>query len=98
MGCEDCNMPDTTPVHLVEVDGFWMDVTPVTNAEFARFVEATGYKTIAERRPDPRDYPDIDPAKLVAGSAVFTPPSRDVPLDEAVREGEETAPARKPAA
>jgi len=82
MGCDDCDMPDTTPVHLVEVDAFWMDVTPATNAEFARFVEATGYITIAERKPNPNDYPEVDPKKLVAGSAVFIAPSRDVPLDD----------------
>ena len=82
MGCEDCEMPDTTPLHLVEVAGFWIDRTPVTNAEFARFVERTGYLTIAERKPDPRDYPQVDPKNLVAGSAVFSPPSSDVPLDD----------------
>ena len=49
MGCEGCGMPDALPVHLVEVDGFWMDRTPVTNAEFDRFVKATGYVTVAER-------------------------------------------------
>ena len=41
MGCEGCGMPDAVPVHLVEVDGFWMDRTPVTNAEFERFVAET---------------------------------------------------------
>lgn len=82
MGCEDCDMPDTTPVHLVEVDGFWMDKAPVTNAQFAQFVDATGYVTIAERKPDPKDYPEVDPKSLVAGSAVFTPPPQDVPLDD----------------
>lgn len=82
MGCDDCDMPDTTPVHLVEVAGFWMDATPVTNAQFARFVEATSYVTLAERKPDPKDYPEVDPRKLVAGSAVFTQPSQDVPLDD----------------
>jgi sulfatase modifying factor 1 len=82
MGCEDCEMPDTTPVHLVEVDGFWIDRTPITNAEFARFVERTGYLTTAERKPDPKDYPQVDPKSLVAGSAVFSPPSSDVPLDD----------------
>lgn len=82
MGCDDCDMPDTRPVHLVNVDGFWMDSTPVTNAQFAQFVAATGYVTIAERKPDPKDYPEVDPTNLVAGSAVFTPPSQDVPLDD----------------
>src|SRR5918992_2321294 len=43
MGCDGCGMPDALPVHLVSVDGFWMDRTPVTNAEFQRFVAATRY-------------------------------------------------------
>ena len=73
---------DATPRHLVYVDGFWMDRTEVTNAQFARFVEATGYKTIAEREIDPHDYPGVDPAKLVPFSAVFTPPDESVPLDD----------------
>jgi formylglycine-generating enzyme len=82
MGCDDCDdMPDTLPVHLVTVDGFWMDATPVTNAQFQKFVEATSYKTVAERAPDPKDFPDVPKEKLVAGSAVFTPPFTEVPLD-----------------
>jgi len=85
MGCSDCEMPDTQPVHLVSVDGFWMDTTPVTNTQFARFVEATGYATIAERLPNPKDYPGVDPKSVVAGSAVFTPVSQDVPLDDYTR-------------
>ena len=82
MGCDDCDMPDAGPVHLVAVDGYWMDKTPVTNAQFAEFVKATGYITIAEQKPDPKDYPGIDPDKLEAGSAVFTSPARDVRLDD----------------
>jgi sulfatase modifying factor 1 len=82
MGCDDCDMPDTQPVHLVTVEGFWMDKTPMTNAEFARFVKATGYLTIAERKPDAKNYPGVDPSKLVAGSAVFSPPAKDVPLND----------------
>lgn len=82
MGCDDCDMPDAQPVHLVTLDGFWMDSTPVTNAQFAQFASATGYLTIAERKPDPRDYPGIDPSKLVAGSAVFSSPANDVALDD----------------
>src|SRR6185436_8709836 len=57
MGCDDCGMPDALPVHLVSVAGFWMDTTPVTNAEFERFVRATRYVTVAERKPDPKDFP-----------------------------------------
>lgn len=82
MGCDKCEMPDAEPVHLVTVDGYWIDRTPVTNNQFAQFVRATGYLTIAERPPDPKDFPGVDPAKLVAGSAVFNPPSHDVPLDD----------------
>jgi formylglycine-generating enzyme len=81
MGCENCGMPDALPAHLVAVNGFWMDRTPVTNAEFERFVNATGYVTVAERPLDPRDYPGVPRDKLVPGSAVFTPTSRPVPLD-----------------
>jgi formylglycine-generating enzyme len=82
MGCDDCDMPDTQPVHLVSIDGFWMDRTPVTNSQFTQFVNATSYITVAERKPDPKDYPGVEPDKLVPGSAVFNSPPQDVPLDE----------------
>jgi sulfatase modifying factor 1 len=62
------------PVHRVTVASFWIDRFDVTNAEFAKFVAATGYVTDAERQPDPKDYPDIAADKLTAGGAVFTPP------------------------
>ena len=81
MGCADCGMPDAEPVHLVAVDPFWMDETPVTNQQFAAFVAATGYVTIAERIPDSKDYPGVPVDKLVPGSACFRPPGRPVPLD-----------------
>ena len=81
MGCENCGMPDALPAHLVAVDGFWMDRTPVTNAEFERFVKATGYVTVAERPLDPNDYPGVPRDKLVPGSAVFSPTETPVPLD-----------------
>src|SRR6266481_3626320 len=42
---------DSRPIHRVYVDGFWMDRTDVTNAQFAKFVKATGYVTVAERKP-----------------------------------------------
>jgi sulfatase modifying factor 1 len=81
MGCEGCAMPDALPVHLVSVDGFWMDRAPVTNAEFERFVKETRYVTVAERPLDPRDFPGVPKDKLVPGSAVFHPTSTPVPLD-----------------
>ena len=81
MGCADCGMPDAQPVHRVAVDPFWMDETPVTNKQFAEFVAATGYVTVAERIPDPKDYPGVPVENLVPGSACFRPPSRAVPLD-----------------
>jgi formylglycine-generating enzyme required for sulfatase activity len=66
---------DTQPVHRVRLDGFWMDTTEVTNEQFAEFVEATGYKTIAERQPDRKDFPGLDPKKkLVPCAPVFIPP------------------------
>ena len=76
MGCDHA-YPEESPVHHCAVDGFWMDEHPVTNAEFARFVELTGYRTVAECSPDPQAYPGVDPACLVAGSLCFQrPPSR----------------------
>ena len=74
-------MPDARPIHRVYVDGFWMDATDVTNEQFARFVAATKYVTIAERKPRAEDFPGADPAGLVPGSVVFTPPAKPVPLD-----------------
>jgi len=81
MGCENCGMPDALPAHLVSVDAFWMDRTPVTNEDFERFVKATGYVTVAERQPDPKNFPGVPREKLVAGSAVFKPTPTPVSLD-----------------
>ena len=72
---------DARPVHRAYVDGFWMDETEVTNEEFARFVKATGYVTIAERKPAAEDFPGAPPENLVAGSVVFSPPDHPVPLN-----------------
>src|SRR5215216_2248269 len=69
----DRHYPEEAPVHRVTVDGFWMDRTPVTNRQFRDFVRATGYVTLAERCPDPKDYPGALPHMLYAGSLVFTP-------------------------
>ena len=72
---------DSRPIHRVYVDGFWMDKTEVTNAQFAAFVRATGYVTVAERTPRAEDFPGAPPENLVAGSVVFSPPDHPVPLD-----------------
>jgi formylglycine-generating enzyme len=81
MGTAEEHMPDTRPWHRVYVAGYWMDKTEVTNEQFARFVEATGYVTLAERKPRPEDYPNALPGKLVAGSVVFSPPNHPVALN-----------------
>jgi formylglycine-generating enzyme required for sulfatase activity len=80
MGSEE-GQPDEKPVHEVTVDGFWIDRTELTNEQFEKFVKTTGYITVAERKPDPSDFPDAPPDKLVPGSIVFTPPNYAVPLD-----------------
>ena len=62
---------DSRPIHRVYVDGFWMDETDVTNDDFATFVKATGYVTVAERKPRAEDFPGAPPENLVAGSVGF---------------------------
>lgn len=81
MGSDD-HYPEEAPAHLVSVDGFWMDATPVTNAQFRRFVEATGHVTFCEIPPDAFQYPDADAAMLVAASVVFVAPLRQVSLSD----------------
>src|SRR5262249_8960085 len=81
MGGAGLDTPDTQPVHMVTLHGFWMDRHEVTNERFARFVAATEYKPIAERIPDARDFPGAPPENLVAGSVCFVPPDHDVKLD-----------------
>lgn len=94
MGCADPrgqpnggpdSMSDARPIHRVRVDGFWMDRTEVTNAQFAAFVAATGHVTVAEQAPRQEDFPDAPPENLVAGSVVFTPPAESVPLGNHLR-------------
>jgi sulfatase modifying factor 1 len=94
MGCDVeceslCSLPgvtrDAAPIHRVQVSGFWMDATEVTNAQFAAFVAATGYVTVAERKPTQEEFPTAPPENLVAGSTVFTPTSQPVPLDSLYR-------------
>lgn len=85
MGSDDPMFPDARPLHTVSLDGFFMDKRLVTNAQFGRFVRATGYVTVAERRPDPGLFPGVPAAKLVPGAVVFVPPPRAVPLDDVSR-------------
>jgi sulfatase modifying factor 1 len=90
MGTDADGMVNERPAHRVRVSGFWMDEHPVTNAEFARFVDATRYVTTAEKAPDweelrkqlPPGTPKPDASVLVAGSAVFVAPLGPVPLTD----------------
>lgn len=79
MGSDD--FADSKPVHAVTVNSFYMDEHEVTNAQFAAFVKATGYITVAEQPLNPADFPGVPADKLVSGSAVFAPPSKPVSLD-----------------
>jgi len=82
--------PNERPAHKVRVHGFWMDQHHVTNAEFRRFVEATGYVTTAERKPDwatlsvqlPPGTPRPPDSALVPGAMVFVGTSGPVPLQD----------------
>ncbi|APW72082.1 formylglycine-generating enzyme family protein [Sphingopyxis granuli] len=69
----DATLPEEAPARAVTVKGFWMATHEVTNAEFAEFVKATGYKTLAEK--DPPRLPGAPPEMLVPGSAVFAAPT-----------------------
>ena len=73
--------PEEAAEHRVHVDGFWIDAAPVTNADFARFVEQPGYLTFAEIAPNPADYPGARPEMLHPGSAVFIKPRKRVETD-----------------
>ena len=74
----DHHYPEEAPAHPVAVEGFWMDRTPVTNAQFLAFVKATGHVTLAERPADPSLYPEAKPELLQPSSVVFVPPPRPI--------------------
>ncbi len=78
----DRHYPEEAPVHRVRLDGFWMDKAPVTNLQFAAFVEATGHVTFAEVAPDPEDYPGVLPHMIYPGSLVFRSPLGSVEIND----------------
>jgi formylglycine-generating enzyme required for sulfatase activity len=89
MGTDDAkSLPNERPAHRVRLDGFWMDATPVTNAQFRAFVDATGYVTTAERKVDWEELkkqaapgtPKPSDDMLQPGSLVFSPPAHRVDL------------------
>ena len=72
--------PEEAPIHTVTVGPFAIERHPVTNAQFAEFVSATGYVTVAEQPVDPALYPGADPGDLVPGAMVFRPTPGPVDL------------------
>ncbi len=76
----DRHYREEAPARDVSVDGFWVARTPTTNAQYAEFVDATGYVTVAERPLDPAAFPGAPAENLVAGSMVFVPTSGPVDL------------------
>ncbi|PKQ02120.1 MAG: cysteine-type sulfatase aerobic maturase, partial [Alphaproteobacteria bacterium HGW-Alphaproteobacteria-12] len=71
----DTSYPEEEPIRGVSVEGFWMDRTEVTNAEFAAFVGATGYVTVAERPVDVIAHPGLPPEMQLPGAVVFVMPN-----------------------
>src|SRR3954467_1991236 len=67
----DHHYPEEAPAHEVAVNGFWIDRTTVTNADFMRFAQETAYVTLAERPANPADYPGAKPELLAPASVVF---------------------------
>ncbi len=74
--------PEEAPVRQVSIDAFEIDTAPVTNAQFLQFVDATGHKTVSERPPDPKLYPDLPPEEQIPESVVFLPPPPTVDRNE----------------
>ncbi|ABK67703.1 formylglycine-generating enzyme family protein [Mycobacterium avium] len=72
--------PEESPVHEVTVRPFSIERHPVTNAQFAEFVDQTGYVTVAEKALDPKDFPGVPAEDLKPGALVFTPTAGPVDL------------------
>ncbi|MGK2860375.1 MAG: formylglycine-generating enzyme family protein [Chitinophagaceae bacterium] len=89
-GDNDQASKDEYPKHQVQVNSFWMDETEVTNAQFQKFVEATGYITTAEQKPDweelkkdvPAGTPKPPDSVMVAASLVFRQSGAPVDLHD----------------
>lgn len=82
----DRHYPEERPRRRVTVGGFWIDRHEVTNAQFAAFVAATGYKTVAERGLSAEEYPELPPEARVPGAMVFVAPARNARLRGHVNE------------
>lgn len=72
----DRQRPEERFTHVVRVDPFWIDRHEVTNAQFKRFVDATGYVTLAERGPDPAAHANLSEDERKPGSALFVVPAK----------------------
>jgi formylglycine-generating enzyme required for sulfatase activity len=81
----DAHYPEEAPAHRASVEGFWIDRAPVTNAQFQKFVKATGHITLAEQPADPALYPEARPELLAPASIVFVPPAAPVAMGDPYR-------------
>jgi sulfatase modifying factor 1 len=79
-GSDYATFKDARPIRVIELDGFWMDETPVTNRQFAEFIKATDYLTMAERTPEAEKFPGAPPENLVPGSLCFKVPAEPIDL------------------
>ena len=77
MGDDSLKFPEERSAPNVSVSSFCIDQHEITNAEFAKFVKATDYKTVAEIPLSKEEFPDLPDEQRLAGSLVFQPPKED---------------------
>ena len=77
MGADSLKFPEERSAPNVSVSSFCIDAHEITNAEFAKFVKATDYKTVAEIPLSKEEFPDLPDEQRLAGSLVFQPPKED---------------------